>query len=210
MINVLMFAFIVYILVDLPLEPDRITWFCLLALALSLCSQGLGYAIGASFNILVNATIYSISDTTSITVSSNLPLNYHFQNGSVVAPHILALLLALAVYGMGYKTGIEPLMKVLMSTSYLRFGLVGFSGTLFNDRKPMECMEIYCHYRHSELVMEDMGMSGTKPYNQFLIIMGFMVLFRFVSYLSLKYSMTSELRNTIVHYAAKIVRQKEP
>lgn len=75
MINVLMFAFIVYILVDLPLEPDRITWFCLLALALSLCSQGLGYAIGASFNILVNATIYSISDTTSITVSSNLPYN---------------------------------------------------------------------------------------------------------------------------------------
>ncbi|KAJ8922854.1 hypothetical protein NQ315_007889 [Exocentrus adspersus] len=182
LVNVLMFAVIVYTLVDLPWEPERFMWFCLLGIAISLCSQGLGYAIGAAFNIL---------------------------NGSVVAPHILALILALAVYGMGYKGGIEPLMKALMSTSYLRFGLVGLSGVLFNDRKPMDCNQIYCHYRNPDLIIRDMGMTDAKPPNQFIVVMGFMFFFRLISYLSLKYSMTSELRNTIVHYAAKIVRQKE-
>ncbi|KAJ8949881.1 hypothetical protein NQ318_010515 [Aromia moschata] len=180
-INGVMFLLIVYFLADQPWEMNRIIWFNLMGLAIALCSQGLGYAIGAAFNIL---------------------------NGCVVAPHVLALLLALSVYGMGYKTSIEPFMKILMSTTYLRFGLVGFTGTLFNQRKPLRCDELYCHYRDPELMMTDMGMQNTHPAKQFAIIMGFMVFFRILSYMSLKYSMTSELRNKLVHYAAKIVRKE--
>ncbi|KAJ8976176.1 hypothetical protein NQ317_002065 [Molorchus minor] len=176
-----MFMMIIYVLADQPWEFNRILMFNLMGLAVALCSQGLGYAIGAAFDIL---------------------------NGSVVAPHILALLLALAVYGMGYKTGIEPLMKILMTTSYLRFGLAGFSATLFNHRKPMKCDELYCHYRNPELLLADMGMDETQPINQIIVILAFLVLFRIISYLSLKYNMTSELRNTIVHYAAKIVKKE--
>ncbi|VEN42428.1 unnamed protein product [Callosobruchus maculatus] len=175
-----MFNTIVYVLAEQPWELERYLWFNLMGITVGLCSQGLGYSIGASFNIL---------------------------SGSVVAPHLLALLLALAVYGMGYRNSIEPFMKVMMSLSYLRFGLVGFSGVVFNNRKPMECEDVYCHYKDPQVLMADMGMKGTLPEHQFYFILISLVLFRVIAYITLKYRMTSELRNKLVHYAAKIVKK---
>lgn len=128
---------------------------------------------------------------------------------------------------MGYRAAIEPVMKVLISFSYLRFGVVGFSATLFSNRELLNCDEIYCHYRDPEvcslntqiceikikiyfqLLLKDMGMVGEDPKIQFSYIVGYLVLFRVLAYCTLKYRLTSELSNKIVHYAAKIVRQKE-
>ncbi|CAG9854002.1 unnamed protein product [Phyllotreta striolata] len=176
------FAIISFFLSGQPLEFERLFWFSLVGLNVGLASQGLGYTIGATFDIL---------------------------NGSVVAPHILALVLALGVYGMGYKDGIESFMKVIISFSYMRFGLVGTAGSLFNNRSNIPCEGTYCHYRNSEVLMADMGMGGTKPSYQFAYIMIFTVIFRVLAYLALKYRMTSELRNKLVYYATKIVKQKE-
>lgn len=127
----------------------------------------------------------------------------------MVAPHIIAVLLAFAVYGMGYRNTIEPFMKVMMSLSYLRYGLEGFTGSLFYLRKPLECKEVYCHYRNPAVLMEEMGMKGSSPEVNFLYICISLILFRIIAYISLKYRMTSELRNKLVHYAAKIVKQNE-
>ncbi|CAH1160162.1 unnamed protein product [Phaedon cochleariae] len=181
-LNLLMFCIIVYTLSYQPLEWHRFFWFFTVSLASAICSQGLGLAIGASFEIL---------------------------NGSVVAPHILAILLAFAVYGMGYGAAIEPFMKVMMSTSYMRYGLVGVTSSIFNKRKPMQCDDYYCHYRNPELLMTEMGMPNSNPQLQFWYLLVSLVVYRVIAYLALKYRMTSELRNKIVHYAAKIVKQKE-
>lgn len=157
----------------------------------------------------------------------NQSLYYYFQNGSVVAPHILAVILALGVYGMGYKNKIESFMKVIISFSYMRFGLVGIASSLFNNRQDIPCEDFYCHYRwvevliydaiyylnnifrDPEVLMQDMGMDRTLPVYQFGYIMIFTVFFRIIAYLALKYRMTSELRNKLVYYATKIVKQKE-
>uniref|UniRef100_A0A0U9HZ98 Putative ABCG protein n=1 Tax=Chrysomela populi TaxID=154003 RepID=A0A0U9HZ98_CHRPP len=181
-INLLMFLTIVYTMSYQPLELYRFFWFCTVSLTLAICSQGLGLAIGSTFEIL---------------------------NGSVVAPHILAVLLAFAVYGMGYGARVEPVMKVLMSTSYMRYGLVGVTSVIFNKRSPLECDDFYCHYRNPELLMAEMGMPDSNPQHQFYCLLIPLVVFRLLSYLALRYRMTSELRYKIVHYAAKIVKQKE-
>ncbi|KAL1505555.1 hypothetical protein ABEB36_005097 [Hypothenemus hampei] len=177
-----MFLTLVYILSDQPMDMNRFLWFSAMGISVGLTSQGLGYLIGSFFNIT---------------------------NGSVVGSSALAPLLALACYGMGYKSGIEPFMKVIMCFSYLRFGVVGFSATLFSKREPLNCNDLYCHYRNPELLLKDMGMQGEDYKMQFYIILGYMLLFRVLAYCGLKYRLTSELSNKIVYFAAKIVRQKE-
>ncbi|XP_028140494.2 ATP-binding cassette subfamily G member 4-like [Diabrotica virgifera virgifera] len=178
----MIFISIVFFMTGQPIEWQRFLMFTMIAINVGFCSQGLGYAIGSNCGIL---------------------------SGSVVAPCWLAILLALSVYGMGYKDGIEPVMKAFMSLSYVRYGLVGISSTLLNDRAEMDCNDIYCHYKNPEKLLEDMGMSQNVPLHQFAYILGYTVLFRIIAYISLKYRMTSELRNKLVYYAAKIVKQKE-
>lgn len=126
-----------------------------------------------------------------------------------MGPSVLAPLLALAVYGMGYRSSIEPFMKFLMSLSYLRYGVVGFCSTLFNNREALECHEIYCHYRNPDLLMVDMGMGHQDIATQVYIITGFMVFFRVFGYIALKCRMNSEFSNKVVYLAAKIIRQKD-
>ncbi|CAG9762909.1 unnamed protein product [Ceutorhynchus assimilis] len=180
----IMFLVIVYFLTNQPLDLDRFLWFSALSIVVGLTSQGLGYFIGSIFSIT---------------------------NGSVVGSSALAPLLALACYGMGYRAAIEPVMKVIISFSYLRFGVVGLSTALFKNRELMNCPEdiVYCHYKNPEALLKDMGMLEEDYKIQFYIILAYLVLFRVLAYCSLKYRLTSELRNTIVFYAAKIVRQKE-
>lgn len=138
-------------------------------------------------------------------------LTYHFlfQNGSVVGPAVLAPALALAVYGMGYKSEIEPVMKFLMTFSYLRYSLVGFTDALFNGRAPLKCFdELYCHYKDPQLLMRDMGMNNTKFENQMVALIVFLIIFRLIAYLAIRYRLTAEFSTKIVHYATKIFRHK--
>lgn len=122
----------------------------------------------------------------------------------------MAPLLALAVYGMGYRAAIEPVMSVLMALSYLRYGIVGFCNAIFSNRPFLHCKEeeIYCHYRDPEVLMIDMGMSGYSYNVQVLCILGFMVLFRVFAYVALKYRLKSELSTKIVHIYAKLIKEK--
>lgn len=49
-----MFLTVVYFLTDQPMEVHRFAWFTAMGLAVALCSQGLGYAIGSVFSITVS------------------------------------------------------------------------------------------------------------------------------------------------------------
>ncbi|KAG5880493.1 hypothetical protein JTB14_035204 [Gonioctena quinquepunctata] len=180
--NTVMFSCIVYFLTDQPWEYSRFSWYIAISLAVALCSQGLGYAVGATFNNLF---------------------------GSIVAPSLIAILLAFAVYGMGYRNTYEPFMNVLISTSYLRFGFVAISATIFDNRDFLNCEEDYCHYRDTQLLMTDMGMANVNKGYQFLGVLIFSVLFRVIAYMSLKFRMTSVLRDKIIRYALKIVKRNK-
>lgn len=109
---------------------------------------------------------------------------------------------------MGYgKDGIEPVMKILISLSYFRFGMIGFTSTLFNDRKYLTCDTDYCHYRDPKLLQTDMAMAGYTPAYQVIVILAYGILFRILAFFALKYRMTSGLRNKIVDLVAKTVKK---
>lgn len=132
-----------------------------------------------------------------------------FQNGSVVGPSVLAPLAALAIYGMGYRNDIEPIMKTVMTISYLRFGIVGLNDILLNDRSPLKCSDaLYCHYKDPQLLMRDMGMAGTKSGYQLAALLFFTILFRIVGFVALRYRLTAEFSIKFVNYATKIFKHK--
>jgi hypothetical protein len=135
-----------------------------------------------------------------------------FQNGSIVAPASVSPLIALAVYGMGHGEAIEGSMSFLMSLSYLRYGLVAITNSLYgNNRPPLNCIESesdYCHYKDPKLLLRDLGMADTTALGQLLALFVFAVIYRLVAYLALRYRLTSEFSNQVLNYIAKILRHK--
>lgn len=144
--------------------------------------------------------------------SINLRYLFCFQNGSIVAPASVSPLLALAVYGMGHGEAIEGSMSFLMSLSYLRYGLVAITTSLYGNNRPLlSCLgsEIeYCHYKDPKLLLRDLGMADTTTLGQLLALFAFAVIYRFVAYLALRYRLTSEFSNQVLNYVAKILRHK--
>ncbi|GLV37361.1 uncharacterized protein CBL_10672 [Carabus blaptoides fortunei] len=92
-VNVCIFSLIVYTMTGQPMELDRFIYFALLGLLAGLCSEGLGFVIGAIGRV---------------------------KNGSVMGPAIVAPLFALSIYGMGYGYAIEPFMAVMMQFTFVR------------------------------------------------------------------------------------------
>lgn len=126
----------------------------------------------------------------------------------MIAPHLLAAILAFGVYGMGYGSdGIEPVMKILINSSYFRFGMIGVTGSLFNNRKYLKCDTEYCHYRDPKILLEDMAMAGHSIEYQVIIILFYCIFFRIIAYFALKYRMTSGVRNKIIHFVTKTVKK---
>lgn len=108
---------------------------------------------------------------------------------------------------MGYGKTVEPVMKILISTSYFRFGLAGVTESLFNDREYLNCDVDYCHYRDPNMVLSDMGIDGSTPGRQCIYILIYCVIFRILAFFALKYRMTSGLRNKLVVLVAKTVKK---
>lgn len=116
------------------------------------------------------------------------------------------------MYGMGHNVAIEGSMSFLMSLSFLRYGLVAITASLYGHNRPLlSCLgsdSDYCHYKDPKLLLRDMGMADTTTLGQILALFTFAVIFRFVAYLALRYRLTSEFSNQVLNYIAKILRHK--
>lgn len=133
-----------------------------------------------------------------------------FQNGSCVGPATLAPLLVLCIYGLGYGSQVEPYMKIVMSVSYLRFGLVGLINSIYEKRPLMDCFdEVYCHYKDPELFLRDIGMDNSSYVIQVVALLLFCLLFRMIAFTALRYRLTSEFSNKILNYATKILKHSK-
>jgi hypothetical protein len=135
-----------------------------------------------------------------------------FQNGSIVAPASFSPLLGLAVYGLGHGLAVERSMSFLMGLSYLRYGLVAITDSLYGHSRPLlSCLgsELdYCHYKDPKLLLRDLGMADTTTLGQIVALLGFALVYRFVAYLALRYRLTLEFSNKVLNYIAKILRHK--
>lgn len=99
-----------------------------------------------------------------------------------------------------------------MGLSYLRYGLVAITDSLYGHGRPLlSCLDSdfdYCHYKDPELLLRDLGMADTTTLGQIVALLGFALVYRFVAYLALRYRLTSEFSNQVLNYIAKILRHK--
>lgn len=97
----------------------------------------------------------------------------------------MAPILMLSYLGMGYGVRTVPFQEILMRLSFLRLSLVGVVTTLFyHDRAPMHCINDvhpYCHYQDPSLLVRDLGMGGEVTLYNLLGLLGYLLLFRYVS-----------------------------
>ncbi|XP_014255925.1 ATP-binding cassette sub-family G member 1-like [Cimex lectularius] len=178
------FTCIVYVMSDQPLELKRFSWFSLNCGLIALTSEGLGILIGFTFKC---------------------------KNGTVVGPSVMAPILMIAMHGMGWGQKITDVMKVIMKFSYLRFSLVSMITALYLDNRVMECKdksEPYCHYGNAKLLVRDLAMDGGQPAPQIIGVISYLVLFRILAYLALRYRCSTEYSNKIFLYLTKILKRR--
>ncbi|KAF2900586.1 hypothetical protein ILUMI_05599 [Ignelater luminosus] len=172
------FIIITYLLTDQPMELDRFVWFSFASILVGVASEGLGTTIGS---------ICSIT------------------NGSMVAPAVAAPLVFFCIYGMGYGQYIGRVMNIIIYTSYMRVGIVALTQSVFGNRHPLECTdEIYCYYQDPKRLLRDVGMADASYTLHVLGLIGYVIFFRLIAYLALRFRLTSELSRIIVNYISKI------
>lgn len=119
-----------------------------------------------------------------------------------------APLLALACYGMGFGAYIEAPMRALMSLSFLRYGVTGFSLALYQHRTYMECPEDFCLYSDPKLILRDLGMETDSYLIQIVALLVFTFIHRTFAYLALKYRLTAEFSNKFMTYISKFLKHR--
>lgn len=124
-----------------------------------------------------------------------------------MGPSLVSPLLALSVYGLGFGPHIETFMLVLMRFSYLRYGLVALSLSLYHNRLPLSCSDIiYCHYADTRILLRDLGMQNANYIPEIIGLLTFTFLFRFTTYLALRYRLQNEFSNKFMNYISRILR----
>lgn len=135
-------------------------------------------------------------------------LSFLIQNGSIVGPATAAPLLALCCYGMGFGKHIETSMRALMSLSYLRYGVSGFSLALYTNRPVMECPITFCMYADPSTLLRDLGMENDIYYMQIVVLLVFTTIHRAIAYGALRYRLTAEFSNKFMIYISKFLKHR--
>ncbi|KAL7012314.1 hypothetical protein ACKWTF_014763 [Chironomus riparius] len=156
----MIFTCCVYFLSGLPLEPERFLMFSLVSVIVSFVAEGLGLAIGATFNVT---------------------------NGCAIGPALMAPFLGLAIYGFDFAADVPMLMYAAMKFSFIRGGVVSLVLTVFGFNRPkLDCKEIYCHFDDPKVLLRYLRIENVSLFKEVSILVGLMFLFRVLFYLSLR------------------------
>lgn len=129
------------------------------------------------------------------------------QGGSVFGPSSLAPMIALSLYGIGYGSVIEPLMKFLMNMSFIRHGVVGLCYAVYDQNQNLHCdhdKHVYCHFKNSQVFLRALGMDGVSFVNQVVALVIFFFVYRLTAYLALRYRVSNDFPNKIFNLLDKV------
>ncbi|XP_058830828.1 ATP-binding cassette subfamily G member 4 isoform X1 [Topomyia yanbarensis] len=156
----IIFSMVVYWLAGLPAELFRYTLFTIVGLAVSLCAEGFGLMIGATFNVM---------------------------NGSAIGPLTIAPFLGLAIYGFDFAPQIPALMQWLMRASFIRGGVVSIVLVVFGyNRQRLDCSEMYCHFDDPKVLLHYVRIDNTTLLFELSILIAMTLFYRLLCYLSLR------------------------
>lgn len=141
-----------------------------------------------------------------------ISLNFFSQNGMFVGPVVTVPLMLLAVYGIGYGREIEisPLMKVVMSFSYLRYGLEGLIEAMYGyNRADTICpsTEIYCMFSKAKFLRTLLGFEDVNYFVSIVALVSYYVLFTVTAFYMIKMRLSTVYKNNIaVQYLGRFVK----
>lgn len=118
---------------------------------------------------------------------------------------VTGLLILLCFYGVGQTTYMHLGLKILRYASFLRCSLVALVLPIFgDDRQPFKCTdEIYCYYTDPKKGLKDAGMLNTSYGFHILGLIVYLIFFRLVAFVLLRYRLSFEFSNTLLRYINK-------
>lgn len=129
-----------------------------------------------------------------------------------VGPVFTVPLMLLAVYGIGFGRGviIHSYVRLLMSLSYLRYGLEGLIAAIYGyNRTDMICPEeeVYCQYVKAQYLMINMGFENVDYFMSIIAVCIFYLIFNFFAYYLIKRRLSIKRTNLIaVQYIGQFVK----
>lgn len=127
-----------------------------------------------------------------------------------VGPTLIAPLMLLAVYGLGSgSAGIPVVVKLLMSLSYLRYGLEGLVAAIYGSGRtniPCPESEQFCMYVNPSHLLADMGMENVAFWFDLLVLFGMLVVLKAVSFYLLRQRLSPNRTFAAMHLIGRIVK----
>ncbi|ALC39759.1 CG4822 [Drosophila busckii] len=145
------------------------------------------------------------SDSFGLLISSRLSLNGMFMGPVLAVPLIL-----LSIYGIGYgkDTYISPLMRFLMSLSFLRHGMEGLVAALYDyGRADTICgpEEMFCMFRKSQFLLMFLGFEQLNYLWSVCCLIAFYLFFTFAAYLLIRQRLKINTVNPVVAYVLQLL-----
>lgn len=135
-----------------------------------------------------------------------------FQNGMFVGPICTVPLMLLAVYGIGYGREIEisPYIRIMMSFSYLRYGLEGLIDAMYSyDRADTVCPdgEVYCMFAKAKFLKMVLGFEDVNYLVSIVALIMYYLLFTITAFYMIKIRISTTHKNNIaVQYLGRFVK----
>lgn len=154
--------------------------FIFIGIIVSIVAEGLGLAIGATFNV-------TVSGKEIIYLFKCYICGLILQNGCAVGPALMAPFLGLAIYGFDFAGDIPALMNAVMKLSFIRGGIVTLILTVFgHNRQQLTCSEVYCHFDDPKVLLRYLRIEDFSLLHEIGYLVAIMITFRFLFYLSLR------------------------
>lgn len=174
---------VVYWLSDQPLEWYRLLQFVIVCHLMGFTSESFGLAIASRLNLV---------------------------NGMFIGPVLAVPMILFAVYGMG--SGIESIpiyMRILMYSSYLRFGFEGLMYAIYENGRPMlPCPEeeVYCHFRSPKILLNETGTENSNIYVSVFALIANIFFFKALSYFILRWRLSPHRSFATLNYVGRIIK----
>ncbi|KAK7791777.1 hypothetical protein R5R35_010562 [Gryllus longicercus] len=175
---------IVYVMTAQPLEPMRAAIFLGTCLLIASAAESWGLAIASALSMV----------------------NGMFIGSASTVPFML-----LAVQGLGTGlAGLPILTRVAMHFSYMRYGLEGLVLAVYGfGRGKLQCPldEEYCPYRHPKQILRETGLEDASLLQAFGGLVGSYVAFRAVSYVLLRWRLSTSTRYPTIAYVGRLIKR---
>lgn len=129
-----------------------------------------------------------------------------------VGPICTVPLMLLAVYGIGYGREIEipPYIKIVMSFSYLRYGLEGLIDAMYSyDREDTICPdgEVFCMFAKAKFLKMVLGFEEVNFFVSIVALIMYYALFTVTAFYMIKIRIsTTHRKNIHVQYLTRLVK----